>query len=317
MEMAKLLEAGFDIRKAAGVLIDTRLPAPQARMLEEMNQGLDAGESITAAFSKNAGVISSLERGIISAGERGGKLAPAFRHLSDYFGMLSSVRQEIIKSMIYPVVVLHVGVVVGIVPLALMKGTPASQILIQLAVTLLVMYGALALLFFGARSMMAKAETHASIDSWLNRIPWIGKTRKNMAMARFSKVYHSCLLAGIPMRDTISMATGAARSGRILTAGNAIAKRAAEGNPLGPVFMAHHEFPVAFSRSYSTGEEAGTLDSDMAHWADWFQKESESSAKNAAVMIPKLLYFLILLFVGWKIVGFFYSYYSGMFELLE
>ena len=38
-EMAKLLEAGFDIRKAAAVLMDTQLPAPLAAMLKELNHG--------------------------------------------------------------------------------------------------------------------------------------------------------------------------------------------------------------------------------------------------------------------------------------
>ena len=35
-EMAKLLEAGFDIRKAATVLTDTQLPAQQAVLLKRI-----------------------------------------------------------------------------------------------------------------------------------------------------------------------------------------------------------------------------------------------------------------------------------------
>ena len=37
-EMAKLLEAGFDIRKAADVLKDTRLPAQQEALLKDLKE---------------------------------------------------------------------------------------------------------------------------------------------------------------------------------------------------------------------------------------------------------------------------------------
>ena len=89
-EVAKLLEAGFGIREAAGVLAENRLPKAQAALLEELHQGLDAGKSISESLTGNTKTVSDLERSIIHAGERGGRLAPAMRHLADYFGLLAS-----------------------------------------------------------------------------------------------------------------------------------------------------------------------------------------------------------------------------------
>ncbi len=71
MEMAKLLEAGFDIRKAAVVLTDTKLPAPQAALLKDLHAGLESGQSIAEAFATDRQNITELERNIIGAGERG------------------------------------------------------------------------------------------------------------------------------------------------------------------------------------------------------------------------------------------------------
>ena len=67
-EMAKLLEAGFDIRKAAGVMADTRLPAAQMKLLETLNTGLEAGETIAGAFSRDAKAVGKLEKSMIAAG---------------------------------------------------------------------------------------------------------------------------------------------------------------------------------------------------------------------------------------------------------
>jgi type IV pilus assembly protein PilC len=317
-EMAKLLEAGFGIRKAATVLKDTGLPKAQMALLQDLEQGLNAGESITTAFSRDSKIITPLERTMIEAGERGGKLAPAFQHLADYFKMIASVRREMVKGMIYPIIVLHLGVFIGTVPTALIKGDVSlPQTLGSLVITLLVIYGAAALILLVIRAVMKMAPTNPALDQLLNRIPILGKARRTMAMARFCKVYHSCILAGISMKETVRVASEAAQSGLILKAAIQLARTASAGSALGPAFIAAEAFPKAFARSYSTGEEAGTLDKDLASWSKLFQEEAESSAKTLAVVVPKVLYFFILGFVAWKILGFFGDYYFGLDQIGE
>ena len=311
-EMAKLLEAGFDIRKAAKVLEDTALPASQARLLKDLNHGLESGKSIADAFANDTRTISGLERDLISAGERGGKLAPAFQHLADYFGMLATARGEIIKGMIYPLVILHLGVIIGTVPTALMHDEGAAKILGGVAVNLLILYAAVLIAFLVIRAILKMAPDSPAIDAAINRIPWIGKTRSNLAMARFCAVYHSALLAGIPMAETVALSSDASHSGLIRRAGARVGAIAREGNPLGPGFVAEAAFPKSFARSYLTGEEAGTLDKDLARWSRVFRENSESAARHMAVMVPKALYLLIMLFVAWKIVSFFSGYYSDL-----
>jgi type IV pilus assembly protein PilC len=316
-EMAKLLEAGFDIRKAAQVLLDTKLPRAQAAMLKGLNEGLAAGYSITESFSSDPKIISELERNLIGAGERGGKLAPAFQHLADYFAMVASTRAEAVKSMIYPIVLLHMGLFIGSVPAGMMKGETSNQILSTALVSLLGLYAVLLALFLGARALLKAAPTSPPLDRWINRLPWLGKARKNMAMARFCKVYHSCVLAGISMDETVKLAAQASQSGVIRESGALLLQTAKSGNPLGPHFLADAEFPKAFARSYATGEEAGTLDTDLARWSKRFQDEAETSAKTLAVMLPKVLYFLILGFVAWRVIGFYGAYYSGLEQIQE
>lgn len=316
-EMAKLLEAGFDIRKAAKVLMDTKLPPAQTELLKDLNAGLEAGQSITAAFGKDTRTITNLERNIIGAGERGGKLAPAFQHLADYFGMIASTRSAAVKGMIYPIIVLHMGVIISVAS-GLLIGSEESMgdVLIRLLITLGCIYAVALVIFLAVRAMLKMAPTHVGLDALLNRVPWIGRARRNLAMARFCKVYHSCILAGISINETILLAADASQSAVIRLASEKLAKAAKAGEALGPHFMADSAFHMAFSRSYSTGEEAGTLDKDMGNWSKFFQDDSESTAKTASVMVPKVFYFLILLFVAWKIIVFFGAYY-GQLEVMS
>jgi len=317
-EMAKLLGAGFDIRKAAGVMESTGLPAAQVLLLKDLTEGLEAGESITDAFARDAGAVSGLERSMIAAGERGGKLAPAFQHLADYFGMVASARREMVKGMIYPMVVLHLGIFIGTVPLSIMGDErTAGEVAGGFAISLVVLYVGAVVLFFLGKIVLKKAPDSAKLDAAINRIPWIGKARKHMAMSRFCKVYHACLLAGISMVETVRVSADSSQSGVLRRAGERLVTVAKEGNPLGPGFIAEGAFPSDFSRSYTTGEEAGTLDTDMGNWSRLFQEKAEGAMKLAAVMVPKVLYFCIMAYVAWKIIGFFTGYYSGLEAIME
>ena len=318
LEMAKLLGAGFDIRKAAGVMENTGLPAAQVLLLKELNDGLESGESITDAFSGDTRAISGLERSMIAAGERGGKLAPAFQHLADYFAMVASVRREIVKGLIYPLIVLHLGIFIGSIPLSLTGESPtAAQVAGGFATSLLILYICAAVLFVLGRIVVKKSSHSPALDHALNRIPWIGSARRNLAMARFCKVYHACLLASISMVETVRVSAESSQAAMIRQAGKRIAAVAEEGNPLGPQFIAQPAFPSEFSRSYATGEEAGTLDTDMGIWARKFQEAAESAMKMASVMVPKVLYFFIMAYVAWKIISFFTGYYSELDSLTE
>jgi type IV pilus assembly protein PilC len=317
-EMAKLLDAGFDIQKAAAVLIDTKLPAAQAALLKDLNQGLAAGGSITSSFGKDAKVITELERTLIGAGERGGKLAPAFQHLADYFGMIDTTRRQVLVSMIYPLVILHLGIFIATVPVALMKGDQSLwQIAGNLLFVLLCVYLVGWSLVLGVRAVLRAAPKNLGIDRLLNRIPWFGKVRVNLAMARFCKVYHSCLLAGISMVETVLCSTAAAQSAVIQNASTGLIQAAKAGTSLGPQLITESAFPKAFARSYTTGEEAGTLDLDLARWSKKFQADAETASKLATIMVPKVLYLGILVFVGWQIVSFFSGYYRTIEALTQ
>ena len=317
-EMAKLLEAGFDIRRAADVLKDTRLPAAQEALLAELHRGLASGKTISEAFNPESGIVSDLERRMIHAGERGGRLAEAFRHLAEHFGMLASARDEAVKSLIYPMIILHLGILIASVPGDWILGeTTTAGVIGNVVRNLLLTYFAAAAGFLLLRFLWRKATDHPGIDRFLRRLPWIGKARRNLAMARFCQVYHSCLLSGVSMAETVRLSSDASRSGVIREAGAKLAATADSGHPLGPVFLASSAFPPAFARSYTTAEESGSLDTDLARWSALFQSDAAASMRSAAIMLPKACYLCVLLFIAWRIVAFYSGYFQSLQKMIE
>lgn len=316
-ELAKMVEAGFGIREAARAMLDTRLPALQAGLLRRMDEELEAGKSITEAFGTDLPVISELERRIIGAGERGGRLAPAFQHLADYFGMLATARRDALQSMAYPVLLLHLGLFVGVLVPGLMGQSGFIGILTKFGLLLLALYAVVIIGAFGVRALLAAAPVNAPLDRILNAIPVVGSARRALAMARFTKVYHSCLLAGLSMTETVETASRAAHSGVIGAAGRQLVATLAEGGALGPKFVSCGAFPPAFARSYATAEESGSLDKDLARWAKVYQDDAARTVKTASNVLSKGVYFLVLLFIAWTVIRAYSNYYGMMNEILE
>lgn len=309
LELAKLLEAGFGIRQAIASILKTRPPADQVALLTEVDASIAAGKSITDAFV-STGRVTGLEKSIIGAGERGGRMAQSFRHLADYYEMLAQTRREAARAMIQPLVLIHMGVFLAVVPFGLIEGRGWGEVLVSGVTALLLLYAGLFIAWLLIRMALHAAPGNATVDSLINRIPTVGSARRAMAMARFTRVYHTGILAGLSMSETASLSLDASQSGLLREAGRDLLLTAEAGGALGPVFVRQDAFYPAFARSYETAEEAGGLDHDLARWAKYFQEDAVHRVKVAAATIPKVLYALILAFVAWKIISFFMGYYD-------
>lgn len=315
-EIAKLVDAGFGIRDAARAMLDTRLPPLQAGLLRAMDRDLEAGRSIAEAFGAGNPEIGELERRIIGAGERAGRLAPAFQQLADYFGMLAAARRDALQGMAYPLLLLHLGLFAGVLVPGLMAQSDFATILGSFGLALLALYAAVFVAGLGLRALQAAAAGNAALDRALNALPLLGRARRALAMARFTKVYHGALLAGLPMAETVETAARASSSAALAEAGRQLAAVLAQGGALGPTFISCGAFPPAFARSYATAEEAGGLDKDLARWSALYQDEAARGVKNAAGLLSKLLYFAVLLFVAWTVIRAYSGYLGEMEKIL-
>jgi len=173
LEMAKLLAAGFGIREAAAVLKQTRLPVCQLELINSLEKGLGQGMSITAAYSQEGLDVSEIEKSILYAGEKGGRLAPAFQHLAEYFGLLANARRHLLNSILYPALVLHLGIFISIVPGAILNDTGGMWI--RLCVTFLCMYAAGFALFLAVRALEKLSTEKEGVDTLSIEFPLLGR----------------------------------------------------------------------------------------------------------------------------------------------
>ncbi|MEM8954968.1 MAG: type II secretion system F family protein [Verrucomicrobiota bacterium] len=307
-ELEKLLRSGFGLDRGCRVLLKQEMAGGSKVFLEGMINGLGRGESVVESAEGVKGVeLSELELSMIGAGERGGKLERAFSHLSQYFGMLHETRRRVRRAMIYPVLLLHAGVLLPSIPKVIMAQGQVSFFQIAI-VPLLVMYMVVFAGFLVGRALMAKARAEPRTDRLLRRIPLVGKARESLALSRFCQVFHMHLLAAINMSESVRSAGLASQSGLVRSAAGEVSEKIVQGETLGESMMDEGAFPVSFTTSISTAEEAGVLDEELGRWTGLYGEEAVEAMDAAGVYYPKVFYVIVVVLVAWQILSVAFGY---------
>lgn len=101
-----LLESGLSVKDALGIVKmvtkDVKVTAFAARIEKDMN----AGYSFSVSIHRIGSSLPSLYPGLIKAGESTGDLTSVFRKLNEYLVRQKRIREKLIGSSLYPLIVL-------------------------------------------------------------------------------------------------------------------------------------------------------------------------------------------------------------------
>lgn len=320
-ELAKLVGAAFHLDRTLEMLLGQNPSHARRVWLEGMKKGLAEGLSVAEAVEKhNAAFSNGLEITLISAGERSGRLADGFSHLARYFEAWDLGLRQMRSAMLYPLLLAHLGVLLPELPaivMASMQGGGEDHPVRRLVLTLLLLWLVMGLLTILWRWISRKGIESAAVEAWLWRIPLIGSVRRHWALARFSQVFHACLLAGMRMTECMLLSGEAAHSGLLRQASIDAAKKIAQGEMIGGAMAEVHGFPITYVHSVETAEEAGTLDREMNSWAAAEMIEAQESLRRASDWLPKLFYAGVVLYVAYRILHMAAGYYGEIGRQLE
>ncbi len=312
--LAQLLRAGVTFPSALEKLSRTTR-GPLHSVINRLRSALDAGATVGEACEAQRGAISQTEASVIAAVEKGGKLEHGLEQLATYFEALAFARETVIRKSLYPIFVLHFGILSLGLP-ALFTGSPGVY-LRQTGTIFAIIYGvalAAALLLPFLRDAGAMKP---GTDRLLRAIPVIGKLRRSFAIARFCMIYQVELDAGVNVLDALTAAGRASRSGRIRAAVDAALPEIRNGAQVGPLLADSRAFPEEVTRAILIGEESGELDAELRRLAANYQTDALVRLQSAADWFTKLIYFGVVIYLGWRIVKTYEGYTSQIQQLID
>lgn len=311
-ELAKLLKADFHLDRSIDLLLNQKPKARVAKWLSEVKTQLSGGVGVTEALRQTSGgSITTLDLAMIGAGEHSGRLSQSFALLARYYETVTASVSQARSALLYPLVLVHLAIILPEVPDAIASGDVSAapaRILVRLAIFWLT------LLFLGWtwRRLTALADSSPAVDRLLANLPLLGSMREHWALARFTQVAHSGLLAAVRPQEWLRLAGEASGSGQFRSGSTRAAAAVAAGQPIAESLRAAGGLPKLFVDSLDTAEESGTLDHELARWADLETEQAQAAMSRVAAWLPKVLYALIVLYVAWRIISMITDIYAPL-----
>ena len=318
-ELGQFLRSGIPLPQAVEALAQDTRRGPLRQVLERLTRLFLGGESVPAAFAQLQPAVGPMELAMVEAASSSGRLEQAFAYLSNYFGSLETVRSKILSASWWPLFQLHFGIVVINAAGQLTRTYTLDGGLLgrQCGSAFALLYGGGFLCWLGGRLLLKAARTNASVDRLLNLVPLVGRLRRNLALSRFCATFEMQLQAAINVMDGLRVAADASQSAQVRASVAGMIPKVRGGSAVGPLFAGQRVFPNALQRAMRVGEETGSLDADLHRWADYYQTASFNALEALSAWVPRLVFLVIAIYLGYEIVQFFTGFYGGLEKMID
>lgn len=316
--LALMLRVGTDLLSAINILIsDFDKPAVRNFLLE-VRDNLSRGLPFYKAFEAHGNVFSPTLINMVKAAEASGNLQKTFEDLSDSLSREAELRSKIKSAFIYPIILLSMSlaIVVFMVTFALPKVAAVFEgsdiqpplfsrivfgIGLFLGKNILIILAVFAAIVFGA--VYAYFRTNAGrmlFNKMLSDAPVVKKIYRELAIQRLASTMSSLMKAGLPIINTIKVASDTVGLIEYKYALQRIADEGlAKGLTIGEAFKREVVFPKTVVNLIAISEKAGHLEEVLATLADFYAADIDASVKSLVSLLEPIL----LLVMGVLVAG--------------
>jgi type IV pilus assembly protein PilC len=324
-----MIDAGLPIVQSLDLLATQSENMNFRRVLAGVKLEVEGGKSLSEAMGNYPRVFDDLFRNLVAAGEAGGILDIIFRRLATYLEKASGLRRQVLRALVYPSVILVVGV--GVMVVMLTKVLPVfekmftdlgagslpapTRFVLALSHTLseyiLVFALGLVAAIVGFVMVFRTPRGRYIIDAILLKMPIVGPVLRKIAVARFTRTLGTLLNSGVPILDALDIVSK--------TAGNAVVARGItyartkieEGKDIASPLMETGIFPPMVVQMIGVGEQTGAMDEMLQKIADFYEDEVDV----AVGAMTSLLGPLMVVILGGLVGGMLIAMYMPIFEV--
>jgi type IV pilus assembly protein PilC len=281
---------------------------PLGNLLNHLNEGLTFSESL----QKLGSWLPEFDIALIEAGERSGRLDASFRLLADYYNDRARLAKQVISQLIYPVGLIHFAALVFLIVLPFAKSQFNASIIFLFVKAALILSPLYIITFFLIYATQSKhgEKWRALIESLVRPIPILGTARRFLALARLAAALEALINAGVNIIEAWDLAAASSGSPALRRAVENWKPEVIAGRTPAEVLRERREFPEMFANLYASGEVSGKLDETLKRLYTHYQEEGTRKLHAFAQWLPRLIYFIVVLIIAYKIVTFYTGYFQ-------
>lgn len=329
-QMQVLIGSGIPLTQALDILTDQGGSGAFKTLCLGIKQKVSEGTFLWEAMSAYPKAFPKLYLALVRAGESSGALDAILRRLTNYLEDADRLKKMLKSAMMYPVIVVSVGVavIIGMLTFVIPKfeellsqngqALPApTQFVIDVSHFIrdhfTILIGAIAAIAFVLAKFFQSPEGRVLRDKMFFNVPIFGPIMQKGGTARFTRTLATLLNSGVNLLDAIDICKQTIDNAVLEDAVSILRPEIEQGKSLAYVFGQIDVFPKMAVQMMAVGESTGQLDRMLEKVADFYEAEVEILVNG----LTKLIEPVILVFLGGTVGGLMIAMYLPIFKMGE
>jgi len=306
-QLATLLQAGIPMAEAMRALIEQIETKKLETIFRDVREKVTGGTSFADALAQHPLYFNHLYVNMVRAGEASGNLEDVLMRLADYMLKQNRLKNKVQAALMYPMVMVFVGLIVisvlmtVVVPklVSLIKAKEAAlplptQILIGVSTFMKEYWYLLALLlvalYLTLTAIRRTEKGKYSTDAMLLKMPIFGDFFNKQAISRFAVTLSTLLKSGVPVLESLVIVKDIAGNAVVEGVLADVHKNILEGTDISSPMKKSGIFPPAVGYMIAVGEQSGELEEILETISSAYDEEIDiATQKMIALLEPVLI----------------------------
>ena len=292
--LSVMLAAGLPILRSLPIAI-SGMKGSLPTAFRSLTKGISTGGGFAKTMAKYPRAFNQIDVWVVEAGEVSGNLSECLKLLSHWYRFCDRLRHMVISGMMLPLILIPLAAILDHAPALFIGRINMNQYLFRVVGTLALFFSPAAVIFAVVHLTPRTGFFRRRLDSLTLRIPVLGQAIRQLAISRYCRVFYMLFKGGLPIAQCAQKAsehTGNILITDMLSSG---AKSAISGNPVSEGFS--QELPKDFIEHWQIGEETGELENVVRRLVETSTEMSEQIFVELGQWTPKLIYFLVCLYI--------------------
>jgi type IV pilus assembly protein PilC len=326
--LGSMLDAGLPLSRAMSVLERQTHRKAFRAVITDLISEISRGVTFAEALEKHSEVFPPIFISMVRAGEQSGTLAESLKVVGLQMEKIHTLERRIKGAMIYPIIILFVMVIIGILMFIFVVPTllaTFTELKVDLPLpTRIVLYVSNLIQSHGVLLLLAVLVVAIGIYTWARRpsgksvlhsavlqIPIIGPLVQEVNTARAARTLSSLLNAGVNVLESVNITASVVQNVHFRAVLNSAGESIRKGELMSKVFADSGKlFPVFFAEMMSVGEETGKTTEMLGGVAKYYEEDVEQKTKDMSTIIEPFLMIIIAVAVGFFAVAMISPMYS-------
>ena len=301
--MARMMEAGVEVRKALQTSSKQSADRRLTGAIEKVTQSVAGGKTLAEAFRKEGELFPPLFRDLVDVGEQTGSVPEVFAALSKYYESRIKQVKEFRAAIAWPVIQLVAAIciigllvfILGLLPVG-EGGKPFDVIGLGLygasgAITWFTFWFVMAVTGFVLWKIASNNTAwQMALHPVLLGLPVLGPCMRSFAISRFSWCFALTQQAGMSIKPSLECSLKATANGAFMMAQPLIWQELADGETFVDALAASKLFPGEYLQFVATAEETGTVPEQLDRMSHLFEEDAQRSMNRLTAIFSGVVW---------------------------